>query len=139
MLFTDVSKNKTKEIGFSKKAPSYRKVCKGINIFGICHCKKCIAYKKEVVVRITKKKFDLINEKDQLFCPECDSLIIPKTVGFYLCKFKIYGKKIVNDNIEHFKNDIDEANNKDSVKYFDPELNGKLVISELICEVIEYL
>ena len=138
MLFSDVSKNKTKEIGFSKNAPSYRKACKGINIFGICHCKKCIAYKKEVVVRIAEKKFDLINEKDKLFCPECESLIIPKTVGFYLCKFRIYGKKIVDDNIVKFENDIDEANNKKSVKYFDPELNGEVVVSKLIFEVLEY-
>lgn len=138
MLFSDVSKNKTKEIGFSKNAPSYRKACKGINIFGICHCKKCIAYKKEVVVKIKEKKFDLINEKDKLFCPECESIIIPKTVGFYLCKFGIYGKKIVGDNIERFDNDIDEANNKKSLKYFDPELNGETMVSELIFEVIEY-
>ena len=138
MLFSDVSKNKTKEIGFSKNAPSYRKACKGINIFGICHCKKCIAYKKEVVVRIAEKKFDLINEKDKLFCPECESLIIPKTVGFYLCKFRIYGKKIVDDNIVKFENDIDEANNKKSVKYFDPELNGEVEVSKLIFEVLEY-
>lgn len=138
MLFSDVSKNKTKEIGFSKNSPSYRKACKGINIFGICHCKICKAYKKEVVVRIKKKRFDLINEKDKLFCPECESLIIPKTVGFYLCKFKIYGKKIIDDEIEKFDNDIDEANNKKSLKYFDPELNGETVVSELIFEVIEY-
>ena len=138
MLFSDVSKNKTKEIGFSKKAPSYRKACKGINIFGICHCKKCIAYKKEVVVKIKEKKFDLINEKDKLFCPECESIIIPKTVGFYLCKFRIYGKKIVGDNIERFENDDDEANNKKSLKYFDPELNGETMVSELIFEVIKY-
>lgn len=138
MLFSDVSKNKTKEIGFSKNAPSYRKACKGINIFGICHCKKCIAYKKEVVVKIKEKKFDLINEKDKLFCPECESLIIPKTVGFYLCKFRIYGKKIVGHNIERFDNDIDEASNKKSLKYFDPELNGEAMASELIFEVIEY-
>ena len=55
MLFTDVSKNKTKEIKFSKNAPSYRHVCKGINIFGICHCKKCEAYGEEVIVKIKKK------------------------------------------------------------------------------------
>ena len=55
MLFSDVSKNKTKELTFSKKAPSYRKVTKGINIFGICKFKKCLAYQKEVVVRIKKK------------------------------------------------------------------------------------
>ena len=53
--FSDVSKNKTKELTFSNKAPSYREVTKGINIFGICKFKKCLAYQKEVVVGIKKK------------------------------------------------------------------------------------
>ena len=139
MMFTDLSKNRTKEIGFSKKAHSYRKVTKGINIFGICNFKKCKAYKKEVVVRIKKKKLDLIKERDELFCPECEATIIPKTVGFYLCKFRIYGKKIENDRVEPFENDEDKANNKDSLKYFDPELNGEVTVIELIFEVLEYL
>ena len=139
MLFTDVSKNKTREIKFSKNAPSYRKASKGINIFGICNCKNCKAYKKEVVVIINKKKFDLIKERDDLFCPECGANIIPKTVGFHLCKYKIYGKKIEEDKIVPFDNDIDEANNKDSLKYFEPELNGEITMIELIFEVIEYL
>ena len=139
MMFTDISKNKTREIGFSKKAPSYRKVTKGINIFGICNFKKCKAYKKEVVVRIKKKKLDLIKERDELFCPECEAAIIPKTIGFYLCKFVIYGKKLEDDRVEPFRNEEDEANKKDSLKYFDPELNGEVMVTELIIEVLEYL
>ena len=138
MYFSDVNKNKTREITISKKAPSYRAVTKGINIFGICNFKKCEAYKKEVVVMINKKKFDLINERNELFCPECGSPIIPKTVGFYLCKFKIYGKKINDGKEEYFENEIDEANNQNSVKYFDPDLNGEVMITQLIFEVIEY-
>jgi hypothetical protein len=138
IYFSDVNKNKTREITCSKKAPSYRAVTKGINIFGICNFKKCEAYKKEVVVMINKKKFDLINERNELFCPECGSPIIPKTVGFYLCKFKIYGKKINDGKEEYFENKIDEANNKNSVKYFDPDLNGEVMITQLIFEVIEY-
>jgi len=139
LMFTDLSKNKTKEIGFSKNAPSYRKVTKGINIFGICNFKKCKAYKKEVVVRIKKKKLDLIKERDELFCPECEATIIPKTVGFYLCKFIIYGKKLVGVQVERFENEEDEANKKDKLKYFDPELNGEVMVTELIFEVLEYL
>jgi hypothetical protein len=138
IYFSDVNKNKTREITCSKKAPSYRAVTKGINIFGICNFKKCEAYKKEVVVMINKKKFDLIKERDELFCPACESPITPKTVGFYLCKFKIYGKKINGGKEEYFENRIDEANNKNSVKYFDPDLNGEVMITQLIFEVIEY-
>ena len=139
LMFTDLSKNRTKEIGLSKKTPSYKKVTKGINIFGICNFKKCKAYKKVVVVKIKKKKIDLIKERDKLFCPECEATIIPKTVGFYLCKFKIYGKKYVDDQVERFENEMDEANKKDSLKYFDPELNGEVTVIELIFEVLEYL
>ena len=139
ILFSDVSKNKTKEIKCSKNGPSYRYASKGINIFGICNYKKCKAYKQEVVVIIKKRKFDLIKERDDLFCPECGANIIPKAVGFYLCKYKIYGTKIEEYKIVPFDNDIDEANNKDSLKYFDPELNGEITMIELIFEVIEYL
>jgi len=139
MMFTDLSKNRTKEIGFSKNAPSYREVTKGINIIGICNFKKCKAYKKEVVVNIKKKKLDLIKERDELLCPECEATIIPKTVGFHLCKFVIYGKKVENRQEEDFRNEEDEAKNKDSLKYFDPELNGEVMVTELIFEVLEYL
>ena len=138
MFFSDLSKNKTREILFSKKAPSYRSVSKGINIFGICNFKKCIAHLKEVVVKIKKKKFDLIKQRNELFCPECEAQIIPKTVGFYLCKFKIYGKKIEDGSEVNFENKIDEASNKNGLKYFDPELNGEVMITELIFEVMEY-
>ncbi len=137
--FTDVSKNKTKEIYFSKNAPSYRGVTKGINICGICKCKMCKACKKEVVVPIKKKKINLIKERDELFCPECESIIIPKTVCFYMCKFKIYGKKIKNGKEQYFENEPDEASNENSAKYFDPELNGEIMVSELIFEVLKYL
>jgi len=139
MMFTDLSKNKTSEIRCSKTAPSYRKIIKGINIFGICTFKKCKAYKKEVVSNVKKKKIDLIKERDELFCPECEAIIIPKTVGFYLCKFLIYGKIIENGKEKCFRNKEDEANKVDSMKYFDPGLNGNVMVTELVFEVLGYL
>jgi hypothetical protein len=139
MIFTDTSKNKIREIQFSKTAPSYRQVAKGINIFGICNFKKCKAYKKEVIIKVKKKKLDLIKEREELYCPECEAIIIPKTVGFYLCKFVIYGKKLEGGKEESFRNKEDEANKKDSFKFFDPELNGKVMVTELVFEVLDYL
>ena len=139
MTFTDLSQNKTKEIGFSPYAPSYRRVARGINIFGICHCKYCKAYEKEVVVNIYNTEFDLIKERDSLFCPECQSPITPKTVGFHLCRYQISGKKIENDRVEKFMNPIDEATNSNSVKYFDPDSNGEVMMIDLKIEVLEYL
>jgi len=49
MMFTDISKNKTKEIGVSKKTSSNRKITKEINIFGIYNFKKCKAFKKKLL------------------------------------------------------------------------------------------
>ena len=47
-----------------------------------------------------------------------------------MCKFKIYGKKIESGREQYFENEPDEASNENSVKYFDPELNGEIMVSE---------
>ena len=137
--FTDLSKNIHEEIYFSKTAPNYRIVCKGINIEGICKSKKCEAFKKKVIVPLkNKEKFDLIEERDELECPICENLIVPKTVLFHLCKYKIKGKKIENDINSPFEFS-GVAESKNSTTYFNPDENGGTLISELKIEVIKYL
>ena len=135
LKFTDVSKDIHEEHYFSKKAPSYRIVTQGINIYGICKGKKCKAYKKEVVVRLKNiKKFDLIKEKDDLECPECGGMIIPKTLGFHLCEYKIEGSKVVGKKVEDFEiKGI--AENANSIQYFIPDKNGETMIVKLIIEI----
>ena len=61
--FTDVSQMKTINLEVSNIGPSYRKVDKGINIFGKCNCQSCEAgiYNIQVIVPIESNKFDLIN------------------------------------------------------------------------------
>ena len=136
--FTDVSKMKTINLPCSYDAPSYRKAGKGINIFGICYCKNCIAYKKEVIVPISSNKFDFIKEKDAIFCPKCESIIVAKTVGFYMCKYKIYGRKYENGSIMPFENSIDESKDVNTLKYFDPDKNGESMFVELTFEILSY-
>lgn len=136
--FIDVSKNKIKELEFSENAPSYRLVDKGINLCGICQFKKCLAFKEEVVIPIQGNKFDLIKDQGKLYCPECESLVKPKTVGFYLCRYRIYGKKYENGNVKSFENPIDEAKNENTVKYFDPDQNDDITFVELVFEVLNY-
>jgi hypothetical protein len=136
--FTDISKQVHEEHYFSNKAPSYRYVTQGINIYGICKGKNCIAYKKEVVVPQRKiKKFDLIKEKDNLECPKCGGIIIPKTLGFHLCKYKVSGKKYSNNIIEPFEFE-GKAENENSIQYFNPDENGETMLVKLIIEV-QYL
>ena len=136
--FTDISKQIHEELYFSDNAPSYRIVTEGINIFGICKVKKCNAYRKEVIVpKIGEKKFDLIKDFEELGCPECGGNVIPETLGFHLCKYKVSGKKFINDKIESFKFE-GKAENKDSIRYFNPNKNGEAILVELKIEV-EYL
>ena len=85
--FTDISKNIYIEQKFSKKAPDYKIASKGINVIGICKGKKCKAYNEAVICPLKEKTyFDLIKEKDDLECPKCGNLMIPKTLGFYSCE-----------------------------------------------------
>ena len=109
----------------------------GINIFGICKGNSCQAYDKEVIVPINKGTLDLMNEKYDLKCPICSNIIIPKTVGFRNCKYKISGKKFENDKVENFS----YTGRADSfeIKYYNPEENGKALMIELKFEVLEYL
>ena len=132
MTFTDVSKKNTVNLGFSSSAPSYRTANKGINIFGFCKKSGCNAYDKEVVVPISKNKVDLIEEKFSFHCPECDSIIEPKTVGFYLCKYHIYGSKLDDKILNDFDNGYEEASDKEHLQYFDPNSNKDAFFFKLI-------
>ena len=139
MLFTDISKQIYEEHYFSDKAPSYRIVCQGINIYGICKVKKCLANKKEVVVPLRKiKKFNLIQQKEDLECPECGGNIIPKTLGFFLCKYKVKMKKYENGEIKSFEFE-GESPKKDCIQYYNPDKNGETTIVELIIEITKDL
>ena len=137
--FTDLSKQITVEHYFSDKAPSYRTVTRGINIYGICNFKKCNAYKKEVIAPLKGVKlFNLINERENLVCPSCEATIIPKTVGFHLCEYIIKGTKFENQKCESF-DFKGKAINENSVQYYNPEKNGETTIVELEIEVTKFL
>ncbi len=98
----------------------------------------CNAYDKEVVVPISKNKVDLIEEKFSFHCPECDSIIEPKTVGFYLCKYHIYGNKLDDKKLVDFDNGYEEARDKEHLQYFYPNSNKDALFFKLIFEIVEY-
>ena len=136
--FCDVSKKQHEIHELTADGPSYRTTEKGINIYGICKGNKCKANEKEVIVPIKKKSFDLVNEKYDLKCPECSNIIVPKTVGFRQCKYRIFGKKYNNNKIEDFNN-IGEAGKSGQIIYYNPNDNGTALMIELKFEVLEYL
>ena len=136
--FTDVSKKHTINIGFSSDAPDYRTVGKGINIFGICKTGNCVTKGDEVIVPIKKEKLDFIKENFNFRCPECKGIIEPKTVGFYMCQYHIYGTKIGDNKIVNFDNDFGESHDRENLQYFDEASNGKALFISLIFEISKY-
>ena len=73
-VFTDPQKVGPKGVGFSPDAPFYRAVTKGLNLFGICENKNCLAFKKEVIHKFGFGTFDLINDMkyNPPVCPSCE-------------------------------------------------------------------
>ena len=47
--FVDFDNGKTKRLTFSKNAPKWRMVTEGLNLFGLCINRNCVAFNKEVV------------------------------------------------------------------------------------------
>ena len=136
--FTDLSKKMYSECPLTETAPVYRYITKGINIYGICKSEKCIAHNQEVICPLEGiKRFDLIGERENLKCPSCRGLIEPKTVGFYLCNYKIKGKNFENGNVKSFEF-YGKATNKKSLQYYDPIKNGDTLVIELIIEITNF-
>ena len=140
--FADISKGKTKVLKFSKSAPSWRKVKKGLNIFGICLNDKCKAHNKEVVYipkndnfKNYEHEFNLNDNIEYIKCPECYKIIKVKTCGFWKCEYQFKGKKIENGELIYYDSNPKETKD-DNFEYFDPSDNGKVIWTELIIYVI---
>ena len=141
--FVDVKSGKIKRLEFSKKAPKWRSVVKGLNIFGVCKNSKCEAFKKEVVHKVEfpfyKKpqfiKFDLKKEVLNIKCPMCDKIIKAKTCGFLKCEYQFSGITIEGGEQKKFDSNPKETKS-DEVEYFDPYANGETEWVELIIYVL---
>ena len=136
--FVDVSSGKIKKLEFSNKAPIWRRVSKGLNIFGICNNSKCKAWKKEVVYTNELEEiliFILNNEILNIKCPICSKIIKPKTCGFWKCEYQFVGKKIEEGEVKFFDSKTRETNGED-FEYFDAFENGETQWAELTIYVL---
>ena len=132
--FVDVEKEKIKNLNISQRAPKWRKMDKGLNIFGICNNSNCEAFKKEVIY-MTKLSDDglhfNLNEKvTDIRCPICNKIITPKTCGFYDSEYQFVGKKIDNGDIKEYDSKTRETMGN-NFEYFDTFKNGEIVWIEL--------
>ena len=134
--FADVSKEKMTELQYSNDAPVWRTVWTGVNIFGTCENKNCVAFDKEVICPVGFGILDLIKDQDKIICPMCKKIFKGITSGFTGCNFLICGIKIK----ENKNNQISKENKADTIreryqqkewveikeefKYFSPEEVG---------------
>ena len=128
--FTDPTKVGPVRYATTSEGPDYLKVKEGINFFGNCINKNCIAHNKEVSspfgfgIFDLKKDLDPNNDK----CPKCPSCEIPllklETCGFMMCRYKYNGKKIENDKLVpmNYEKTISEPG---KVDYFDAGKSGE--------------
>ncbi len=128
--FVDVV-TKTKNLFFSKNAPKWRKVSKGLNLFGKCINKKCQAYDNEVVFKVgINIKFDFNSDRKEIKCPICSKNFIPNTMGFWKCEYQIKGEKFRNGEYQEVEINGRETKG-DEFEYYDPYANQTAFWSSL--------
>jgi len=122
--FTDPKKIGPIRYSTITDGPDYLIVKDGINLFGNCKNKNCIAYNKEVCSIFGFGTFDLIEDLDEDSencpkCPSCESSLLKlETCGFMKCRFKYVGIKVENGkNVDvNYENSISDP---DKLDYFD--------------------
>ena len=138
--FIDVENSKVQKLKFSKSTPEWRYVTKGLNLFGICQNNSCKAFKKEVIFNrqrkgIINEKFNLQENIENIICPICEGIVIPKTCGFWKCEYQFIGDKIEGGKKVHVDTKCKETNG-DDFEYFNPYENPNALWTDLtICTI----
>ena len=123
LQFIDPSNSSIKQLNLSKNAPKWRIISEGLNIFGICYNKDCLAYKKEVIKIVFLNGgiiFDMIKRANEIKCPICNKIITPNTCGFYKCEYQFIGEKLEDGEQIHYDSKTREADGN-SVEYYQPK------------------
>ena len=122
--FANIDKDtKIIKLNFSSFAPKWRNVVQGLNIFGKCINKKCLAYDAEVIYPVgINIKFDFNSDKKEIRCPMCSKIFVAKTMGFWKCEYQIKGEKLDEDGDGNYQEiDINGKETKgDDFEYYDP-------------------
>ena len=149
LKFVDPSNASVKQIGLSKKAPKWRIISKGLNLFGICKNKKCDAFKNEVVFKTLDGEiqqegyiFDMIESRSKIRCPICNKIFDPTTCGFYKCEYQFIGEKLEDGENASYDSKTRETKGN-TVEYYDPKKGDearwfKLKIYVLPIQEIKY-
>lgn len=130
---------------FTKTAPYYRHVRRGLNIYGICLNPHCELLNKHVIVKMGKCKInlaDIYNIKIPCPNPKCEVNVKPITCGFFMCKYKIKGQMYENGKLEQIDEISETADDENHSNYYNPDFHGGCGMAryiELLIEVTEII
>ena len=101
----------------------------------------CKAFKKEVIFNrqmagIINEKFNLQENIENIICPICEGIVIPKTCGFWDCEYQFIGDKIEGGKKVHVDTECKETNG-DDFEYFNPYENPNALWIDLTSYTIE--
>ena len=120
------------EGNFSKNAPEWNIITKGLNVTGICKNDQCRACNNKVDCRIGLGTFDLVRDADRIKCPICKEEMEPLTCCFSKCQYKFEGKKKSNRKTEYVKSEWKRV--EKDYEYYDPIKSGTVNWLMLIIE-----
>lgn len=130
----DVSKNKTKNIGFSNTGKLYRLVNYGLSIQSKCKNEICIAYQDTIYVNIGfVTNWNLLDNLKKIICPACQKRVVPLNFGFFNCKYEIEYEKIEEDDYKDGK--INGFSGKEEYIIFDEYSSGKSTFTKMIFNI----
>jgi len=130
----DVSKNKTKNLGFDYSAPNYRLVSYGLNIQSKCKNKNCKAFEDVIYIQFHfVTNWNLLENIDKVRCPECNARVKPINFGFFNCKYEIEYEKDEDDEIKSGK--ISGKSGENDFIIFDDYSSGTAIFMKLIFNI----
>lgn len=134
LSFVDINENNYVNISIKKNYDNCQNITEGINIYGTCHMTKCISFKKEIILPLKNVyKLDLVQNREELVCPKCNYIFVPKNIGFYCCEYRISGKKVIHNELTYFELN-GKSDEKDIIQCFDSE--EKVCYIQLFIEII---
>ena len=110
------------QCNYSKNAAKWNKITKGLNVSGICQNQYCEAYNKEIDCKIGMKRFNLVENADEIRCPMCNREIEPITCTFCKCEKKMERKKKENGETKNVRTDWKRV--EKDYEYYEPSKSG---------------
>ena len=123
--------------------PDWRAVGKGINLYGICKNKNCVACGHQVIKPVFSKEYNVYDEGFMGICPMCGKHFDLDTCSFYYCDYKVEGTyfDISKDDWVDLPGRIQKTSGgKDFYYDFNKKVEGKegkVKYKKLLLKVIE--